>query len=63
MSDVNFTEEAQPTMMPQSERPKGLYKLVIDLGIAKTVSGARTVLIVVALAAIVLAIAYPFIFG
>lgn len=63
MSDVNFGDETQMTAPPRSQEAKGFYKLVVSLGLAKDAEGARMILIVIAVLAIIAAIAYPFIFG
>lgn len=62
MSELNFEEESS-VPAPAKPEPKGLYKLVVSLGLAKDGDGARVVLIIVAIVAIVLAIAFPIVFG
>lgn len=57
MSGVTFNEE--PSYQQSAPEPKGLYKLAIKLGLAKTEMGAKIALIVIALVAIVIAVVYP----
>ncbi len=65
MNDFTIDEDAAsvPPRPATQEAPKGLYKLVISLGLAKDLKGARMVLVIVAVAAIVLAVVYPFLFS
>jgi hypothetical protein len=60
MTDIQFTEEQD---IVRDNSPKGLYKVVISLGLAKTEVGARNVLVVVAILALMLAVAYPLFFS
>ncbi len=60
MANVTFDEETstQPRVQRSSE-PRGLYKLVVKLGLAKDEQQANIALIVIALLAIAVAIIYP----
>lgn len=64
MSDIQFNEDAlTASQTASSKEPKGFYKLVVKMGLAKDEAGARTVLIVAIIVLIGIAIAYPIIFG
>ncbi len=61
MTDVQFTGEEAPLVQPQAPRqPRGLYKLVISLGLAKDEKSASAMLIVIAIIAIAVGVIYPF---
>jgi hypothetical protein len=62
MNDFNIQEEAAVPVRSEGPAPKGLYKLVISLGLAKDENGARAVLVAVAVIAIIIAVAYPLFF-
>ncbi len=62
MENIEFNEN-QPMVSrpsPVSAQPKGLYKLVISLGLAKDQKGAEGVLIAIAIIAILIGVVYPF---
>jgi hypothetical protein len=63
MTDVQFNSEGDMPVPQPAPRPKGLYGLVIKMGLAKDEQGARVVLVIIAIAAVVLAIAYPIFFS
>lgn len=59
MSDVTFDEDTQPARPAVSRQPKGLFKLVIRLGLAEDEVQARKVLLGIAVVAVIIGIAYP----
>ncbi len=61
MTDVQFNDEMTTAKPKPVEAPQGLYKLVISLGLARDMQGARTVLLVVAVLAIIIGVVFPFI--
>jgi hypothetical protein len=63
MSDVSFNEESEVVQTPMSApstSKKGLYGLVIKMGLAKDEKQASGVLLVIALIAVAIAVIYPF---
>lgn len=61
MTDVQFTGEETPSVQSQAPRqPRGLYKLVISLGLAKDETSASAMLVVIAIIAILIGVIYPF---
>lgn len=61
--EVTFNDESAPRAPIRPREPKGLYKLVIDLGFARTEEGAQAALFFFTIIFLAVAIFYPVLFG